>query len=92
MGLEAFRDEIEALKRLASDPDVDEEVLRGRAAALRRKLRRFGYTVVVRRNPEWYSGPRFQVLVARLGSRGRGSGRSPERVVDVIFYEGPEGE
>jgi hypothetical protein len=92
LGLEAFRDEIEALKRLASDPDVDEEVLRGRAAVLRRKLRRFGYTVVVRRNPEWYSGPRFQVLVARLGSRGRGSGRSPERVVDVIFYEGPEGE
>ena len=41
MGLEAFRDEIEALKRLASDPDVNEEVLRSKAAVLRRKLRRF---------------------------------------------------
>jgi hypothetical protein len=92
LGLEVFRDEIEALRRLALDPGVDEEVLRDRAARLREKLRRYGYTVVVRRNPEWYSGPRFQVLIARLGSRGRGSGRGSERVVDVIFYEGLEGE
>jgi hypothetical protein len=92
MSLEAFRDEIEALRRMASNPDVDEEVLRDKASRLREKLRPLGYTIVVRRNPEWYSGPRFQVVVAKLGSRGRGSRRGSERAVDIIFYEGPEGE
>ncbi len=77
---------------MALDPDVDEEVLRDKAAVLRKKLRPLGYTIVVRRNPEWYSGPRFQVIVAKLGCRGRGSRKGYERVVDIVFYEGPEGE
>lgn len=89
MGLDAFRNEIEELKRLASDPNVNEETLRSLARALNKKLKPIGYIVFVRKAPEWSSGPRFWVIVSRLGSRGRGS-KGVVRDVELIFYEGPE--
>jgi len=72
-GLEAFREEIEQLKRMALDPNVSEEKLRRAAAKLKSKLKPLGYTVVVRRTPEWFSGPRFQVIVRRLSPSSESS-------------------
>lgn len=54
---------------MASDPSVNEEDLREAAAELRAKLKPLGYTVIVRRMPEWYSGPRFRIIIARVKRR-----------------------
>jgi len=72
-GLEAFREEIEQLKRMALDPDVSEERLRRAAARLKPKLKPLGYTIVVRRTPEWFSSPRFQVILRRLNRSSESS-------------------
>lgn len=91
-----FMEEIERLREMASHPLADEGHLRFMAKLISEDLKPLGYIVVVRRRPEWMLGPRFEVVVQRIGSRGRPpsrGGKPPRsRPVELVFYGGPEGE
>ncbi|MFN4046311.1 MAG: hypothetical protein ACK4H7_03110 [Acidilobaceae archaeon] len=94
--LAPFMEEIEKLREMASHPLADEYHLRYTAKLISEDLKPLGYVVVVRKRPRWMWGPRFEVIIQRIGSRGRPpsrGGKSPRsRPVELAFYEGPEGE
>jgi len=90
---ESLRNRIDKLRSLASQGSVDERTLRYEAMAIREKLRPYGYTITIRRMPEWYSGPRYQVIIAKIGGRGRGSKKSSRTsIVEELFYNGFKGD
>ncbi len=94
--LAPFMEEIRKLREMASHPLADEDHLRYMAKLISEDLKPLGYILVVRKRPEWLGGPRFEVIVQKIGSRGRPPSRGGKsfrvRPVELVFYEGPEGE
>ncbi|MEM1904166.1 MAG: hypothetical protein QXN05_04295 [Acidilobaceae archaeon] len=64
--------ELEKLKKMVENEEVEEATARAKARSLSNALRKYGYLVVVRRRPRWSRGSKIQVFLSRLGRRGRG--------------------